>query len=109
MQNELNMLFQTSQVIKRPNHSMMEYGLLNQYNHKARLDGPKACHLAWHPWSNSRSQIIFERCDSIHGKLFKIKLNNASQIRLLFFQFLENFWHNDLGQSQNSGPNMRDK
>ena len=46
MQNKLNMLFQPSQVIGRPNHSMMEYALINQCNHKARLDGPKAYHLA---------------------------------------------------------------
>ena len=45
MQNKLNMLFQPSRVIGRPNHLMMEYSLLSQCNHKARLDGLKACHL----------------------------------------------------------------
>ena len=49
MQNKLNMLFQPSRVIWRPNHLMMEYSLLSWCNHEARLDGPKAYHLAWHP------------------------------------------------------------
>ena len=53
MQNKLDMLYQPSQVIRRPNHSMMEYSLLNQCNHKAKFDGPKACCLAWHPWLDS--------------------------------------------------------
>ena len=69
MQNKLNMLFQPSQLIGRPNHSMMEY--------------------AWYPWSDSRSQIIFRRCDSVHGELFGIEPNNASQIRIIVFKFLE--------------------
>ena len=51
------MLFQTSRVIRRPNHLMMEYSLLSQCNHKARLDGPEACHHAWHPWSNYLQEI----------------------------------------------------
>ena len=46
MQNKLDMLFQPSRVIRRPNHPMMEYSLLNRCNHKARLDGLKACRLA---------------------------------------------------------------
>ena len=49
MQNKLDMLFQPSRMIRRPNHSMMEYFLLSRCNYKARLDGPKAYHLAWHP------------------------------------------------------------
>ena len=49
MQNKLDMLFQPSQVIERPNHLIVEYSLLNQYNHKVRLNGPKACRLSWHP------------------------------------------------------------
>ena len=65
MQNKLDMLFQPSRVIRRPNHPMMEYSLLNRCNHKARLDGLKACRLAWHPWSDRRSWIIFRRYDSI--------------------------------------------
>ena len=96
---KLDMLFKLSRVIGRPNHLMMEYSLLSRCNHKARLDGPKACCLAWHPWSDSRSWIIFGRYDSIHGELFRTKSNNASQIRLLIFQFLERFEHNDLGWS----------
>ena len=39
MQNKLDMLFQPSRVIGRPNHSIMEYSLLSRCNHKARLDG----------------------------------------------------------------------
>jgi len=39
MQNKLNMLLQPSQVIGRPNNSMMEYSLLSWCNQKARLDG----------------------------------------------------------------------
>ena len=85
MQNKLDMLFQPSQVIGRPNHSKMEYSLLSWCNHKARLNGPKACHLAQHPWLDSRSQINFGRRDGIHRELFGIKLNNASQIRLFIF------------------------
>ena len=46
MQNKIDMLFQPSLVIGRPNHLMMEYSLLSRCNHKTRLDGPKACHLA---------------------------------------------------------------
>ena len=91
-QNKLDMLFQHSWEIGRPNHSMMEYSLLSQCNHKARLDGLMTCRLAWHPWSDSRSQIIFWRYDSIHRELFEIELNNARQIRLFTFQFLERFW-----------------
>ena len=91
MQNKLDVLFQPSQVIGRPNHSMMEYSLLSWFNHKARLGGPKACCLAWHPWLDSKSQIIFGRYDSIHGELFGTEPNNASHIRLFIFQFLERF------------------
>jgi len=61
---------------------MMEYSILGQCNHKARLDGPKACRLAWHPWLDSRIWIIFGRYDSVHGKLFEIEPNNTSQIKL---------------------------
>ena len=103
MQNKLDMLFQPSRVIERSNHSLMEYSLLSQCNHKARLDGPKACRLAWHPWLDSRSLIIFGRYDSVHRELFGIEPNNVSQIRLFIFQFLERFWHNDLGRSRKSG------
>ena len=65
MQNKLDMLFQPSRVIGRSIHSMMEYFLLSQCNHKARLDDPKAYRLTWHPWSDSRNQIIFRRYDSV--------------------------------------------
>ena len=50
MQNKLDMLFQPSRVIERPNHSLIEYSLLSQCNHKARLDGLKAYRLTWLPW-----------------------------------------------------------
>ena len=88
MQNKLDMLFQP-QVIKRPKHPMMEYSLLSRCNHKARLDGLKACHLTWHPWSDRRSQIIFKIYDSVHGELFGTQSNNASQIKLFIFQMLK--------------------
>ena len=46
MQNKLYMLFHPFWVIRIPNHLMMEYFLLSRCNNKARLDGPKAYHLA---------------------------------------------------------------
>ena len=52
---------------------------------KQGLDGPKACRLTWHSWSNSRSWIIFKRCDSVHGELFRTEPNKVSQIKLLVF------------------------
>ena len=53
MQNKLDMLFQLFRAIGGPNHTMMEYCLLSQCNHKAGLDGPMAYCLAWHTGPNS--------------------------------------------------------
>ena len=85
MQNKLDVLFQPSQVIGRPNHSIMEYFLPSRCNHKARLDDPKAYRLAWHPWLDSGSWILFGRYDSVHGELFTTEPNIASQIKLFIF------------------------
>ena len=51
-------------------------------------------------------RIIFRRYDSVLGELFGTKPNNASQIKLFIFQFLERLWHNDLNQSQKSGSDI---
>ena len=58
VQNKLETLFQLFQAIGGPNHTIMEYSLLNWYNHKVGLGGPMANYLAWHIGPNSRSQII---------------------------------------------------
>lgn len=45
MQNKLDMLFQLFWAIGGPNHTIMEYSLLNWCNHKARRSCPMAyCH-----------------------------------------------------------------
>ena len=92
MQNKLDILFQLFQAIGGPNHTMMEYSLLSRCNHKARLDGPKAYHLTQHPWLDSRSQIIFRRCDSVHTKtsleqsqIIKARSNSSSSNSLKGF------------------------
>ena len=66
MQDKLYMLFQLFQAIGGPNHTMMEYSLLNQCNHKVGLDGLRAYCLAWHIRPNGRSQIIPWGYDGIH-------------------------------------------
>ena len=66
MQNKLDMLFQLLRAIGGPNHTMMEYSLLSQCNHKARLDGPMVYYLTWHIGPNSRSQNILRGYDGIH-------------------------------------------
>ena len=66
MQNKLDMLFQLFWAIEVPNHTMMEYSLLSQCNHKPGLDSPMACCLAWHTSPDSRSQIIPREYDDIH-------------------------------------------
>ena len=77
IQNKLDMLFQPSRVIERPNHSMMEYSLLSWCNHKARLDSPKACHLAWHPWLD----MIGQECiDSLWWINWTINQDFASHL-----------------------------
>jgi len=58
MQNKLDTLFQLSQAIGGPNHTIMEYFLLNQCNHKVGLGDSMAYCLTWHIGPNSRSQII---------------------------------------------------
>ena len=46
MQNKLDMLFQLFRAIGEPNHTIMEYSLLSQCNHKVRFDCPMAYCLA---------------------------------------------------------------
>ena len=58
MQNKLDMLFQLFWEFGGPNHTIMEYSLLNRCNHKVGLDGPMAYYLTWHTEPNGRSQII---------------------------------------------------
>ena len=58
MQNKLDILFQLFWAIGRPNHTIMEYSLLNRCNHKVGLGGPMAYCLAWYIGPDSSSQII---------------------------------------------------
>jgi len=46
LQNKLDMLFQLFRAIGGPNHTIMEYSLLNRCNHKARCSCPMAYCLA---------------------------------------------------------------
>ena len=46
MQNKLDMLFQLFRAIGGPNHTIMEYSLLNRCTHKARHSCPMAYCLA---------------------------------------------------------------
>ena len=66
MQNKLDMLFQLFRAIGGPNHTIMEYSLLSQCNHKAGLGSPMAYCLAWHIGLDSSSQIISFGYDGIH-------------------------------------------
>ena len=90
------MLFQPFPVIGRPNHLMVECSLLNQCNHKARLNGSKACHLAWHPCWIVEVRLFLG--DMIAFMENEIEPNNEGHIRLFIFQFLERF--------QKSGSDM---
>ena len=66
MQNKLDVIFQLFRAIGEPNHTIMEYSLLCQCNHKVRLDRLIAYCLAWHIRPNRRSQIIPRGYDEIH-------------------------------------------
>ena len=80
MQNKLDMLFQVFRAIGGPNHTIMEYSLLSQCNHKAGLGGPMAYCLAWHTGPNSNSQVILLGYDGIHLKFLSTKTNETSYI-----------------------------
>ena len=66
MQNKLDMLFQLFRAIGGPNHTIMEYSLLSQCNHKVGLGDLMAYYLAWHIGPNSSSLIIPWGYDGIH-------------------------------------------
>ena len=106
MQNKLDMLFQLSRAIGGPKHTIMEYSLLSQCNHRIWLDGPTIHCLAWHTRPNSRSQIIPWGYDGIHWKFFWTKTNETSQIWFLITWFLCYFYSNDLSRSWKSDPDV---
>ena len=107
--NKLDMLFQLFRAIGGPNHTIMEYSLLNRCNHKIRCDGPMAYRLAWHTRPNSRSQIIPWGHDGIHWEFLWTKTDETNQIWLLLVWFLRYFWSDDLSQSRKSDPDVGNK